>query len=906
MSAERAAAETGAASSPWRTGVLAALFALSGCASLMDQVVWLRFLSLSFGNTTYAAATLLAVFLGGLALGAVLFGRWADRLRRPLTVFALVEVAVASIALASPYGFGLIDAAYVHLYRELGSQPALFAAGRALLAAAILLPPTVLMGGTLPLMLRAVVPSGAPRGVGRASALFYAVNTLGATAGVALAGVFTIRLAGLTATLILAAGLDLVAGLGCALLSRTLAPAGRRGEEGGVDEGEEAERAKAALAGLPDTERLRPAPRPAAATSVTAAASSTPAPPAAGRFLGRRALLAVFFAMGATSLAYEVVWTRILVFYLGSSVYAYSLMLLAILLGIGLGSLAAAPWADRLRSPLAALAWVEVGIGLWAVVQVLLFARLNRAFVAVADLLGPTTFAGVAVVQLLAVLPLLLPPTLLMGASFPLAVRAASRGAARLGGDVGAVYGANTLGAVAGSLAAGFALIPWLGSQGTLIALGAANAAVGAGIALAPRRGGTGASAGRLRWLWLAPPALVVAAAPLLPPDTVVLSAGMFRHDQPGDLLYFDEDASASVTVRRVREPGSEPYLSLELNGVNVAGTTPDNFAVQKLQGHLPMLLLPERTGARVAHIGLGSGATAHAVSLHPVDEIRVIEISPAVPRAADRWFLPINSGVLGDPRLEVEINDGRNFLLASPERFDAILSDSIHPRYAGNGSLYSLEYFHLLRQRLAPGGTVSMWLPTYSLTPANYAMILSAFVDAFPNAAVWYEPSALNSFTVVTAGTGERPWHRGTLDAAFADPAVAAELASLGIEGPADLLACQLLSGAALREWLADVPPHDDDLPAVEYESGSILDRNGTWLANFALLLERRPASPPADWLAELDPAERERAEERWDEYGERMAAHLEYLVRQLGGGAGMGGGGGGMAGGAGAGGSG
>ncbi len=880
-----------------RSALLAALFALSGCASLMDQVVWLRFLSLSFGNTTYAAATLLAVFLGGLALGAVVFGRFADRLRRPLTAFALVEIAVALIALASPYGFGLIDAAYVHLYRAVGSQPALFAAGRALLAAAILLPPTVLMGGTLPLILRAAVsarqvPAGGPRrgpdAVGRASALFYAVNTLGATAGVALAGIFTIRLFGLTATLILAAGLDLIAGLGCVLLSRPLAPAGGGEPESGAAPGEEAE---------PDTESLLPKPRSPRPTAPAPGSTPAPIPAPAPSFaagdgiLGRRALLALFFAMGATSLAYEVVWTRALVFYLGSSVYAYSLMLLAMLFGIGLGSLLAAPWADRLRSPLLALAWAEAGIGLWALAQVPLFARLNGSFVAVAEALEPASFAGVSLVQLVALAPLLLPPTLLMGASFPLAVRAASRGAARLGGDVGAVYGANTVGAVAGSLGAGFALIPWLGSQGALIAIGAANAALAAGIALAPRLGGAGevgrpAARGHLRWAWLAPPAVILAAAPLLPPDTVVLAAGMFRHDRPEDLLYFDEDASASVTVRRLRDPDGEPYLSLELNGVNVAGTSADNFAVQKLQGHLPMLLLPERSGARVAHVGLGSGATAHAVSLHPVGEIRVIEISPAVPRAADRWFRELNGGVLGDPRVGIEINDGRNFLLATEERFDAILSDSIHPRYAGNGSLYSLEYFHLLRRRLEPNGTVSMWLPTYSLTPANYAMILAAFADAFPNAAVWYEPSALNSFTVVTAGTGGRPWYRATLDAAFADPEVAPELASLGITGPADLLACQLLSGADLRDWLADVPPHQDDLPAVEYESGSLLDRNGTWLANFELLLALRPPAPPPDWLAELTPEERTRAAERWTEYGERMAAHRDFLRRQLGGG--------------------
>lgn len=846
-----------APSGPPRRALLAALFALSGCASLMDQVVWLRYLSLSFGNTTYAAATLLAVFLGGLALGAMLFGRWADRLRRPLTVFALVEIGVALIAVASPRMFGLIDAVYVLLYRTLGSQPALFAGGRVLLAAAILLPPTVLMGGTLPLILRAALPGrradgGAESGgVGSASALFYAVNTLGATAGVALAGVFTIRLLGLTATLSLAAGLDLIAGLGCTLLSRPL-PRADGGAGGAPERGAGDDRAAAA----PDGRRAR---------------------------LGRRLLLGLFFTLGATSLAYEVLWTRILVFHLGSSVYAYSLMLLAILLGIGCGSLLAAPWADRVRSPLAALAGVEAAIGSWALVQVFLFRRLASWFGTLAEALGPSTFAGVCAVQFLCLAPILLPPTLLMGVSFPLAVRAASRGRARLGGDVGVVYGANTLGAVAGSLAAGFALVPWLGTQDSLLAVGAANAVLGALIAFALAGGEPRTRPRRaLRWLWLAPPAVILAGALRLPADAVVLSAGMFRQD-PGELLEFDEDASATVTVRRLHTPAGDGYLSLELNGINVAGSTPENYAVQKLQGHLPMLLLAERRGARVVHIGLGSGATAHAVSLHPVDEIRVIEISPAVPRAAARWFEPINHRVLDDPRLTLTINDGRNFMLATDGRFDAVLSDAIHPRYPGNGSLYTEEYFRLLRRRLEPGGAVSMWLPMYTLKPSNYAMVLAAFVAVFPRAAVWYEPSVVNSFTVVTATVGDRPWHRRTLEAAFADPLVGPELAGLGLRGPADLLACQVLSGAPLREWLADVPPHRDDLPAVEYESGLLVIREWTWLVNFTTLLELRPPAPPADWLAALDDGERERAAEAWTAYGERMTAHRDVLRRQL-----------------------
>jgi spermidine synthase len=363
---------------------------------------------------------------------------------------------------------------------------------------------------------------------------------------------------------------------------------------------------------------------------------------------------------------------------------------------------------------------VELGIALWTPVQVLLFGRLNDLLVGAARLVGARGFGGVAVAQLLAALPLLLPPTLLMGISFPLAVRAIHRERARLGADVGGVYGWNTLGAVAGSLLAGFVLIPLFGTQNGLLAVAAGNAL----LALILARGRPA-----LRWSAVATPVVLLAVALLVPPDRVILAAGMFRRDSPRDLVYFHEDAQASVTIRRLSSRRG-PYLSLELNGVNVAGTSPDLYAIQKLQGHLPLMLVP---GARsVVHIGFGSGGTAWAVSRHPVADVLVVEISPAVLAASDRFFEPINHGVLDDRRVRVEINDGRNFLLASPDRFDAVLSDSIHPRYAGNGSLYSREYFGLLKRRLRPGGVASMWLPMYSLTPRNYAMILAAFASTF------------------------------------------------------------------------------------------------------------------------------------------------------------------------------
>ncbi|MCZ7651912.1 MAG: fused MFS/spermidine synthase [Thermoanaerobaculia bacterium] len=818
-----------------RAALLAACFFCSGAASLMAQVVWLRYLSLTFGNTTQAAATLLAVFMGGLGLGALLFGRLADRWRRPLAAYALLEALIALFAIASPALLGAIDQGYVAAYRSLAGSPGLFVAVRVALAAAVLLPPTLLMGGTLPLLLRGATRSDGE--VGRRTALFYAINTLGAAAGVAVAGFVTVRLAGLHATLLFAASLNLLAALGAALLSRPLVPAAA-------------------------------APAESAVRQVAAGPAARPRGP----------LLALFFAMGLASLGYEVLWTRALVFHLGSSVYAYSLMLCLFLAGLGLGSWLAAPWADRLRSPLAALAAVEAGLALVALAQVPLFARLSDSLVFWSERVEPRSFAAGAAVQLLSLVPLIAPATLLMGLSFPLAVRAFHRELGRLGGEVGAVYGANTLGSIAGSLGTGFLLIPWLGTQNGLLALGATNGLLAA--LLAAGRLGDAGPARRWRAAAVAVPLACLAAMPLAPADRVILGAGIFRGDRPEDLLHFEEDASTSVTVRR-RHDAPEPYLSLELNGVNVAGTSSDLYAVQKMQGHLPLLLAG---GARdVAHIGFGSGGTAWAVSRHPVESILVVEISPEVIAASDRFFPEINHGVLADPRVGVEIHDGRNFLLASPRTFDAVLSDSIHPRYAGNGSLYTRDYFALLRARLRPGGVASMWLPTYGLVPRNYAMILQAFREVFPHTTVWYEPSALNGFTIVTGRLSETPWDGEALARAFADPQVAAELADLGIAGPADLLLCYVAGREELDLLLAGIPAHVDDLPAVEYESGLLLDRDRPWLATFTRLLAARPPAPPADYLVALTAEEQARARALWEARGRLLAAHRDDLARQL-----------------------
>jgi spermidine synthase len=785
------------------------VFFLSGAASLADEVIWLKYLNLTFGATTAATATLVAVFMGGLALGSAICGRFIARVTRPDLLYGLLEGGVAVLALTTPLLFSAIGEAYVVAYRRLGEGPGVLMLVRIVLSAAALLPPTMLMGATFPALARAVEGLSRP---GRRSTLLYGVNTAGAVVGVVLCGLVFIRTVGLHATLAGSACVSLIA----ALLAVT--------------------------AGFSPT------------------SGTFSAPTASDRRRPALLWLGLAFLTGACAMADEVLWTRVLVLYLGSSVYAFALMLAIFLTGLVGGSLlgAALAPADLRRS----IGITQLALAVSLLLQVFAFPAYNSVLVSTATgLLHVRSYSGLLLAEGITTSLYLLPPTLLMGLSFALLLQAASRSTGTAPADVAAVYSVNTLGGIGGSLLTGFAAIPLLGSQNSLLLTGFLAAAMA--LVLMPRS-----------WpMRLAPAGFLLLC--LLPPrDGVILSAGVLSNVAREDLLFFREDVTATVAVKRYVT--SHSALSLELNGVNVAGTSPDLVVIQKLQAHLPLALCD---GARrILHIGFGSGGTAYSVSRHAVSEMRIVEISPEVPQAADRYFRGVNHGVLADPRVRLTINDGRNFVLAAPEAFDVILSDSIHPRYAGNGSLYTEDYFRLCAGRLKPGGVISMWLPMYSLLPENYRSIVRAFQNVFPNVSIWYAHSEENSFTIVLA-TPEKTVRLQDVSLRLAAPGIAEDLSQIGANDPAELLSYLILAPGDVSRWVAETEPHTDDLPIVEYESGRTLASVGTWAQTFTELVARR--SRIEDFVAGLsaeDPLSK-RVLERFHETAAILAEQIAHV---------------------------
>lgn len=550
---------------------------------------------------------------------------------------------------------------------------------------------------------------------------------------------------------------------------------------------------------------------------------AAPAPPSRER-APRGGWLLFPACFGFVALASEMAWTRVLLLHLGSRVYAFALILAVYLVGIAIGSALA---ARARRRPRQALAACQVVLGVAMALQVPVLGRLGDVLGWLAAHARLTTFwelqAGLALVVAVAILP----PTLAFGASFPLAV-AAEPSAVSAEAKTGAVAAANTAGAIAGAVLCPLVLVPALGSQSLILGLGMVSAMAGAVLA----------SSRAVRAAAVAVAAALLVEGLLAAPGTVLRGAAAVAE---GTVETLRESASSTVVVRRITDERGT-WRSLELNGVNVAGTSPELRAIQRLQGHLPLLLHPRPRS--VLHIGFGSGGTAWAVAQHAVTEMVIAEISPEVLAVSNSVFGEINHGVLSDPRVRIVLNDGRNVLLATDERFDVILSDSIHPVWAGNSTLYTREYFELCRRHLRPGGVVSMWLPLYSLTTESYLAIVRAFWEVFPTTCIWYDPIVLNEFTVVTGSTSPGPvrvrW------GAITDPRLAATLAEAGVARPADLAAMLLVGPRDVAALVDEVQPHVDDFPEVEYGSGRLLDRDGSWLANMRVLWAARTRFDP------------------------------------------------------------
>ncbi len=749
-----------------------ALFVVSGACGLVYEIAWTRLFTLVIGNTVFSVSAILAVFMAGLALGSRLAGPFIDR--RPVRLaraYAVLEAGLGGYNLVLPWLLKAADPVFGALYSSFYQSTVLLSAGRLGIVFILLIVPATLMGATLPILVRFYVDDVQETGtlVGRV----YAANTLGAAIGAAAAGFILVPQLGVTASVYLAAFLN----LGIAIVASTTSSSLR----GGV------------AAPPTDVEK--------AGTGWRAAGLQTPPHPPQR---GREVRIAMFLS-GLAALADEVAWTRVLALVVGPTTYAFTLMLCAMITGLGIGAAAGSRLAGRRKTSPSTLAWIELGVGLTSLALVPAFGRLPLWMGQVTSRYA-AAFQMLQAVEFAVFFGLMLVPTMLLGMTFPIASALYAKSESLLGTDISAIYAFNTIGGIAGSLIAGFVLIPRLGSQTTLILAAGLSTA----IAILLTR----------RWKVVTLTLVTGAGALLIPRwDPELMSSGAYKYAPlyssrtdlesmltSGDILYFKEGEAATVSVRKHRG-----NVALSIDG-KVDATDAGDMTTQKMLAHLPLLLTQEPKN--VAIIGLGSGVTAAAALKHPIEKLDVIEISPEVVEAS-RLFAHVNRGALGDPRTELIMGDGRNHLRYTNRRYDVIISEPSNPWMAGMASLFTREFFREARSHLTERGIHCQWFHGYNMSVGDLRTIIATFRSEFPHAMLWtltgYDFFLLGSRSPATIETG-------VFSARFAQ--VAADLAEIKIQDPESILSSLILREDGLDRFAAGAGLHTDNLPVLEFRA--------------------------------------------------------------------------------------
>jgi len=757
-------------------------FYLSGTCALIYEIAWTRMLTLVFGNTTFAVSTILSSFMMGLAIGSYVYGRYIDRKGAPLRIYGLMELGIAVFAIVFPALIVLLTKQNVLLSHVFSSSRLTLRAVQIALYFTILLVPASLMGATFPVVGKFVVERLST--LGTRLGLLYAVNTFGAVSGCLIAGFLLIKHVGLDATTYLAAAANITIALAAIRLSA------RVGEH------------RSPSPPAPDE------PEPSGAEA---------AAPVYSERVARYTAIA-FGISGFCALGYQVLWNRVLVFFTGVTTYAFSAMLATFLTGIALGSLLVVRLIDGRRDLLKLLATCQLGIGLFAYLSVVLlgyrtelgFDRLLRAE------LGFGFGMGVSWAKFLwqlfgnSVL-IMAVPTLLMGASFPLAGRICSRSFATAGQSIGGIYSINSLGSALGSLVAGFVIVRWLGIERGIAVLALLNVLVAAVLFLhvptlrTSQRRAVAAVSVCL--------GLFAFGETLMAPSTllrdVLLEDVERARPGPWSAKHHSEGLTSTVTVLR---EGTRGDRYLYLDAFESAGTS-STYKYMSLLGHLPMLL--HEDPKEVLVIAFGTGTTSGAVGMHEHERLDIVEIESDVLESAP-LFRAVNRGVLDDPRTRTIIDDGRNHVLTTQERYDVITLEPLLPYFPAAVHLYTKDFYELSLARLKPGGIVCQWLPNHSQSLGDYRELLMAFAEAFPHTYVW----DIEGASAFVGSNRELALDVATLRRRIGRSRVRADLEQVDFASAESLLSHLILAGEDVRRFAAPARPVTDDRPSVEFFS--------------------------------------------------------------------------------------
>lgn len=765
------------------------LFLGSGLSSLIYQVIWLRMLALIFGSTTFATASVLGVFMGGLALGSFLAGRYADRLQRPLLWYGILEAIIGLWAILVPLLFAAAEPLYAMAFQAFHLSVLPFSILRLVMAALILIVPTACMGATLPLLARFVTTELSA--VGRKVGTLYSFNTLGAVGGAVIAGFVLLPTIGLQATIFSAAALNFI-------LAGIVAVLSHRQETGKA----------LSLTPTPQTKEHAPLPWTV------------------------KAVLITFAISGSLAMICEVAFTRALLMVIGSTTYAFAVMLSTFLIGLSLGSLWTARFVDRLSRPVLSLAVTQIMIGIVGFASLRVFNLLPWWNLQLASALHANADIGMLIRYMLAGL-VLLPLTLCLGAAFPIVVKCCTAELNKVGRSVGTVYSVNTIGAIIGSLAAGFLLIPNYGTETALIVSCAGNGFL-AMFLLSTQQKVLKRSEKIAAWVVAFLTFFYPVKAPTVWDHTLLSHAQSERRklamnqalhypdlyslmkslENSCRLLYYKDGASSTVAVLEYTIQG-HPTHSLVTNG-HVDGSDTADMPIQCLLTGYPLLIKPDTK--TVCVVGWGTGVSTGIATRFPVQSITAVELEPAVLEGS-RHFHRVNHSPERDPRVKVEFNDGRNFLMATKQKYDLLVSEPSNPWQAGVCNLFTREYFHICHERLNPGGVLSIWLQTVEVPPENIRGVMRSLTDEFKHVIVMR----------VTAGNviimaSDQPLTipvQAINTALITNPKVSPEMRKIGITSAADLIANLALDEQSARKFAESGIANVDDTNKLEYSVG-------------------------------------------------------------------------------------
>jgi spermidine synthase len=777
------------------------LLFVSGACALIYQVVWARMFTQIFGSTIYSVSVVLAAFMSGLAIGSNFLGKLADRSNNPLRLYGLYEVGIGVSALAVLLIFTGLTPVYLWLYDTAGHSVMLLSAGRFILAFCLIIIPTILMGATLPILARFATHRIEELGLNVAG--LYSVNTAGAIMGSLLAGFFLIRIFGIHVATYLAATANIMTGILAYWLSRFTSESANTGEE------------------------VQATNRGSYAVHASAARD-------------HRIILWVLAISGFTAFAYEIYWTRALILVVGSSTYAFVTILSSFLTGIALGGWAVRMLLDRIRNPLLVFGWIEIAIGLTAAATIpliLFFTNVDILKNFIANIEG--NWDLVLAIRFLTSFAVMLVPSILIGATFPLVVRIYADQLQNAGADVGRVYAVNTLGNIAGAIIPAFIILPLIGiSQGILV-MAVLNITAGAFVLASMHT-----VSGRVR-ATVPVFSLAFIMLAIFIPTKLKLASGETDKDIT---LYYKEGVAATTRVIASRTDRQLKHMIVD--GSRIGGTGVVDFK-QQILAHLPVLL--NKDAKSHLSIGLGSGILIGESARHEsIERQSVVEIAPSVVEGSD-YFSEENGNIKENTRIDIEVNDGVNYLLTNNASYDIITSDAkSKPEFGSNGVFYSRDYYDLVRKNLSSNGVFVQWVPLY-LPHKHYRSVLKTFTGSFPHASLWFIPPG-NSFLV---GLRE-PLQ---VDYAYVNDMLKDVhqpldgLRNYGITSADELLSHYIAGEEVIKHFVADADINSLERPVIEFYSlrDYAVPATSRRVDNLSFIIELGKKTTDSTWVTNL-----------------------------------------------------